>query len=203
MTGRAEIYKVVPGVTVNAGRGVGASASLSLVPECGAVRVAVGVPASALRPAGRAARRREGRRSRRHGPASLGRPFARQSCGARGGGCLRRGLRGTRRGSPGAPPLARPGRVVSFWKHRPRGGVGTLGPPGGWCLRFFLVSSLPCAGALWSFAHLEPNSEVRSSPVLAFPVCVLGGDWNSGQRGEPSKARGNRVGVPVAVQCIV
>lgn len=59
MTGRAEIYKVVPGVTVNAGRGVGPSASLSLVPECGAVRVAVGVPASALRPAGRRAVGRE------------------------------------------------------------------------------------------------------------------------------------------------
>lgn len=146
MTGRAEIYKVVPGVdSGNAGRGVGAWASRPRVP-CGGCRCRCPCAHS---PAGPCAVCREGKRSGRHGRASLGRPFARLSCGARrgggAGGMAGAGPPGDPAGKPVRPAPCTPWECVSFWKRRTRGGVGTLGPPGGWCLRFFLVSSLPCA----------------------------------------------------------
>lgn len=88
----------------------------------------------------------------------------------------RRGLQGTRRGSPRAPPLARAPNLSVFGTSQPEAESDRWGPPRSRCrflapiLRGRRVSWFPARRALapWGIAH--PSPEARLSLALAFPV---------------------------------
>lgn len=126
--------------------------------------VCVGVPASTV---GSGSERLGGKAQQAPWAGVFGAPFrARVLRGLDrgGGGGASRGPGGEAR----APPLAHP-RSVSFWKRRAPGRGWTQGLSRSWCPP--RVSWFPaclvhrCFGVL-----LIPHPEVRSSPVLAFPV---------------------------------
>lgn len=110
-----------------------------------------------------------------------------------------RGLQGTRRGSPRAPPLARAQSVSVVGNVGAGGGVGTRGPPASRCWLLatgspwsegFVVPSPPRTGALRycssrTGGKVEPGS---GCSVWAAPVCVLRGpeQWAGGDNGKQS-----------------
>lgn len=115
MTGRAEIYRVVPWVILEMQGAGWASRPLAL--ECSVM--CVGVPTSTLRPDSVPL---GGKAQQAPSAGAFGAPFRAQVLGGERGR-RGRGLQGTQRGSPRAPPLERPQCVSVF---------GNVVPVAGW-----------------------------------------------------------------------
>lgn len=172
----------------------------SLVPECGAVRVAVRVPAPALRPGGAPS---GGKTLQAPWAGVFGAPFRAPVLGGEREGVPEAGPPGDPAGKPVRSAPRTPWACCQFLETSPSGRGWDTGTARGLVSEVFpgFQPALRMSALEFCSSRTQPGGEVESSSGLS-GVCPTG-DWSSGQRGEPSKARGNRVGVPVAVQCIV